>query len=66
MFSNQIHVVKMKNKILELLWTQSLPPNDWNLEFDKLPMGMEENVEAMTLFLSLEMEDNSLEKLWKL
>ena len=62
MFLNQIHVVKMKNEIVEVLSTQSLLLVDKNLDLDTLLVEMEKRVEVMTLSLSLEVEDNSLEK----
>ena len=53
MFLNQIHVVKMKNEIVEVLSTQSLLLVDKNLDLDTLLVEMEKRVEAMTLSLSL-------------
>ena len=53
MFLNQIHVVKMKNEIVEVLSTQSLLLVDSNLDLDTLLVEMEKRVEAMTLSLSL-------------
>ena len=53
MFLNQIHVVKMKNEIVEVLSTQSLLLVDSNLDLDTLLVEMEKRVEVMTLSLSL-------------
>ena len=53
MFLNQIHVVKMKNEIVEVLSTQSLLLVDKNLDLDTLLVEMEKRVEVMTLSLSL-------------
>ena len=53
MFLNQIHVVKMKNEIVEVLSTQSLLLVDSNLDLDTLLVEMEKKVEVMTLSLSL-------------
>ena len=52
MFLNQIHVVKMKNEIVEVLSTQSLLLVDSNLDLDTLLVEMEKKVEVMTLSLS--------------
>ena len=41
MFLNQIHVVKMKNEIVEVLSTQSLLLVDKNLDLDTLLVEME-------------------------
>ena len=41
---------------------KSHKPNDLNLDFDTLPLGIEWRVETLTFSLSLEMEDPSLEK----
>ena len=45
-----------------LLNAKSSLPDDSNLNLDTLSMGMEWRAKAMTLFLSLKMEDGSLEK----
>ena len=53
MFLNQIHALKMKNEIVEVLSTQSLLLVDSNLDLDTLLVEMEKRVEVMTLSLSL-------------
>ena len=63
MFPNQIHLVKIKNEIAEVSQTWTLLLDDLNLDLDTLLVGMKGKVEAMTL--SLEMEDDTLEKLWE-
>ena len=60
MLPNQIHMVKMKNEIAEVLSTRSLLPDDSNLDLDTLLVGMERKVETMTLSLSLSREGRQL------
>ena len=60
MFLNLIHVMKIKNEVVGSLVNHSLPPDDLNLDLNTLSLRVEKMVEAMTL--SLEVEDDSLEK----
>ena len=61
MFSNQIHMVKMKIEIIEVLYTQSLPLNDSNLDLGTLPIGRKK---WWRLQLSISL-DGGRQKLWK-
>ena len=63
MFLNLIHVMKIKNEVVGSLVNHSLPPDDLNLDLNALSLRVEKMVEAMTL--SLEVEDDSLEKTMK-
>ena len=65
MFSNQIHMVKMKNEVVKVSKTQSFLSDGLKIDIDTLPVRMEDRMEVVALFFSSEVEDNSLGKVMK-
>ena len=51
MFPNQIHIMKMKIEIVEVLKSRSLPLDDSNLDLGTLSVGRKRGVETMNLYL---------------
>ena len=51
MFSNRIHMTKMKSEVIRSLVNSESSTNDSNLNLDTLSMEIEERVEAMTFSL---------------
>ena len=51
MFSNRIHMTKMKSEVIRSLVNSESSTNDSNLNLDTLSMEIEKRVEAMTFSL---------------
>ena len=51
MFSNRIHMTKMKSEVIRSLVNSESYTNDSNLNLDTLLMEIEERMEAMTFSL---------------